>query len=284
MANFLFWNISKNHLLDELVCLCHLKSIDFLLLAESTIPDDVLISALNQNPAPQALKYHTVPTNTRYIKAYTTYQGPIQDVQIDSANNKLIFPDRYVAFSIRFPIAGEILLFALHLPSKREEDTESQFANAIYLSDRIKELEAAQGHQKTLLIGDFNMDPFEGGMAAAHALNAIMDRKQARNKGGRTMSWSEPRGCTYFYNPMWGLMGDTSPGPTGTYFYGRGGTVHYFWHTFDQIILRPELLPYISPKEIEIVERAGPQPLLDAKGYIDKSFSDHLPITISLAL
>lgn len=284
MANFLFWNIAKNPLQDELVTLCRLKSIDFLILAESVIPDEVLTEALNKSLPPGAPVYHTIPTNTRYIKVYSTYLGHIEDVQIDSFNQQLIFPDRYIALSIRFPLAKDVLLIAVHLPSKREADEPSQFANAIYLADRIKELEKAKGHEKTILLGDFNMDPFEGGMVAANALNAMMNRRHVRAKKGRTMPWSEPRGCPYFYNPMWGLLGDTSRGPTGTYFYGRGGTIRYMWHSFDQVLLRPELLPYFSPNDFEILDRAGAQPLLKSNGLINKRLSDHLPITISLSL
>lgn len=284
MANFLFWNISKNSLSDELVALCRLKNIDFLILAESIIPDEVLVEALNKGLSPHAPAYRAVPTNTRYIKVYSTYLGQIEDVQIDSANQQLIFPDRYIALSIRFPIAQDVLLLAVHLPSKREADEPSQYANAIYLSNRIKELEKATGHERTIVLGDFNMDPFESGMVAANALNALMDRHYVSTKRGRTMSWSEVKGCPYFYNPMWGLMGDTSHGPIGTYAYRRGGTIRYLWHTFDQIILRPELLPYFSPGDVQILDRAGPQPLLTDKGQINKRLSDHLPITISLSL
>ncbi len=264
-----------------MVSLCRLHSIDFLILAEAAIHDDELVSALNDGYSSDP-QYHHLYTHTHYIKIYTTYLGSIEEIQLDSEQHP--FGGRYTAFSLTFPLAKEVILICLHLPSKLYADKHSQFGNATYLAQQIKALEEEAEHKKTLVIGDFNMDPFEEGMIAANAFHAIMDENIAKADRGRTLPWSEKNECTYFYNPMWGLMGDTSKGPTGTYFKKMGGTIDYLWHTFDQVILRPELLDFFSKKDVQILKKAGKTRLLNEKNLIDTKISDHLPIMISLAL
>ena len=37
----------------------------------------------------------------------------------------------------------------------------------------------------------------------------------------------------YFYNPMWSLFGDFSPGPPGTYYYSESAHNAFFWYMFE---------------------------------------------------
>lgn len=79
-----------------------------------------------------------------------------------------------------------------------------------------------------------------------------------------------------FYNPMWSRLGDESAGPPGTYFYdGGSGTEKYFWHTFDQVLLRPGLLQAYETGHLEILTGIGTFPL-------DGGPSDHSPVLLRL--
>jgi len=47
----------------------------------------------------------------------------------------------------------------------------------IRLADEIRREELGIGHERTVLMGDFNMNPFEIGMISATGLHAVMDRR-----------------------------------------------------------------------------------------------------------
>jgi hypothetical protein len=107
------------------------------------------------------------------------------------------------------------------------------------------------------------MSPFEDGMVAASGLHAMLDQRIVKkiNRTVKNVSYS------YFYNPMWGRLGDLTVGPSGTYKYSKAVEVNHQWHTYDQVLLRPSLLDYFEDDELSVINIVG---------------SDHFPIVINL--
>lgn len=104
--------------------------------------------------------------------------------------------------------------------------------------------------------------------------------KSIANAGSRKIQGQR---YPFFYNPMWGFFGDRTPGPAGTIHYRHSGHVSFFWNIFDQILIRPDALPWFDDT-IEIVSRIGDINLLTASGYPDPEIgSDHLPIVFRVA-
>ena len=135
------------------------------------------------------------------------------------------------------------------------------------------------GHKKTIIVGDFNMNPFDYGMIAGPAMNSVMTKKIA-SRGSRTI---QKRKFHFFYNPMWGCFGDRSDGLAGTYYYDKSGHVNYYWNIFDQVLLRPELIKFFIDQKLKILISDGNSSLLNSNGIPDcNHFSDHLPILFSL--
>lgn len=66
---------------------------------------------------------------------------------------------------------------------------------------------------------------------------------------------------------MWGRLGDLTVGPPGTHRYSKAVEVNHIWHTYDQVLLRPELLDYFCSDDLIVPEQSG---------------SDHFPIFINL--
>ena len=160
------------------------------------------------------------------------------------------------------------------------DPSEDQGFHVRNLCDVIAVEEAYVKHRSTMLIGDFNMDPYEASMTVADGLHAIMDKEIVRQQTRRVSG----KDYLMFYNPMWARLGDESIGPPGTYFYNRSHALTYFWHTFDQVLLRPELLDCFNPDDLHVVTKAGSVPLLREDGKIDVRQSDHLPILVRLEL
>ncbi len=270
--NFLFWNINKKPLQDLLAVLVREHFVDVLILAECEIDDVTLLETLNKNQSPKygiALSY--VP-NQR-IKIFTTLPResfrPLRDE--GNAAFRLLKP----------PVGEEILLVAVHLSSKMFQSDHEQTLNATRLARSIREVEIEVGHTKTLVVGDLNMNPFEHGLIAAEAFHAVMTKEIALRESRKVSGEERP----FFYNPMWGRFGDYSPGVSGTYYYGAGNQVNYFWNIFDQVLLRPQLLAFFDEKNLEILSDVGDDSLLNNNGLPDTSLaSDHLPILFRLSI
>lgn len=122
------------------------------------------------------------------------------------------------------------------------------------------------------------MNPFETGVVATSGLHAVMTRTIATKKGRVVQKDYYP----YFYNPMWNLFGDYTDGPPGTYYYYNSDHLSYFWNMFDQLLIRPNLLPFFRNETLKIVDKVGSKNLLTPTGIPDKKMSDHLPIIFKL--
>jgi hypothetical protein len=82
---------------------------------------------------------------------------------------------------------------------------------------------------------------------------------------------------------MWNFLGDAPSGPPGTYFYSGSAPVTHFWHTFDQVLIRPELLINFKDENVSVLTNAGSNSLLDARGRPDTTnASDHLPLLFKI--
>jgi hypothetical protein len=272
MATFLFWNINKKSLLTEIVSLCVQYEVDVLILAESEISEDVLVEELNKRTTSE----FKVPPSyfSERLSFFTRYP---------STSFKSLFDAGQDGIAIRQllpPNSLDIILVALHLPSKLHLDKDEQSFYTWRVIRAIERAESSIGHTRTLIIGDLNMNPFESGVVASEGLHAVMDRKIAQKQSRIVKGEKRP----FFYNPMWGRMGDSSPGPPGTYYYS-GNIISYFWNTFDQVLLRPALLDYFSDEKLHVLSATREKSLLSQNGVPDSTFaSDHLPIMITLQL
>jgi hypothetical protein len=145
----------------------------------------------------------------------------------------------------------------------------------------IAEVEQSAGHTRTLVIGDFNMNPFESGMVSSEGFHAILDRRIAM-RGHRTV---QKRRRPFFYNPMWRFMNDDRAPACGSHFYQKSKPLCHFWNTFDQVLIRPDLLPVFDDAGLSLIDVIGGESLLDERGRPNKlQHSDHLPIHLNLNL
>jgi hypothetical protein len=195
---------------------------------------------------------------------------------------KMVRDDGGVAVRRLIPPVGiEILLVTVHLPSKLYASENDQVLNSVRVARVIQEAEAKVRHSRTIVVGDFNMDPFEHGVVGAEGLHAVMDRRIAL-RGDRVV---QEKSYKFFYNPMWGRMGDQSKGPPGTYYFNSSSPVNFFWHTFDQVLIRPELLKFFPDTQPEVLDKVGDLSLLSANGIPNNSFgSDHLPLLFEVEI
>ena len=187
--------------------------------------------------------------------------------------------DRVSIQRLSIPERLEILVSAVHLPSKLHWSEASQAFACHELARQIAKVEVRVGHRRTVLLGDFNMNPFEPGLVSAVGLNAVMSRRVAARSSRTVQSAEYP----FFYNLMWGHFGDSRGETAGTYYYDSSEHVKYYWNVFDQVLVKPELADNFDSSQLKILTAIGQRSLVRQDGCPNKSdSSDHLPLIFDL--
>jgi hypothetical protein len=267
--NFLFWNLHGRPLQSVVASLASRHRAEVILLAECRDVGAIL-AALNTG---KRARFFLNSTSADRVAVYTRFP----DEYVELRDRDL----RHTIWRVARPKQQEILLVAAHLRSKLHRNDADKTDECIKLSEAVQAAERKVGHSRTLIVGDLNLNPFEEGMVRAHGLNAVMTRRVAAAVARTVASVEYP----FFFNPMWRFFGDHSSVPSGTYYYASSNQVCYFWNIFDQVLVRPDLADAFDDRELRILDSDGRTSFLDRNGVPDsEQFSDHLPVTFSLAL
>ena len=218
---FIFWNLKQLPLEARVASLAAEHQARFIILAECSIQSAEMIAALDA----AALPGFTVPLGVGGDEGDIKLFSRLPDYDIrpvfDDPNNHIV---------IRRLVRGagpDLLLVIVHSQSKRNWSDDDQVQGAIRLGRTIAEWEKEFQHQRTMLVGDLNMNPFEKGVVGSGGLHAVMTRRIAR-RGTRVVDAEER---PFFYNPMWSFFGERTEGPPGTHYYPAGGKpIAYFWN------------------------------------------------------
>ena len=129
---------------------------------------------------------------------------------------------------------------------------------------------------KTIVIGDFNSNPYDEELLQPDAFNAVLFKGCLRSKTSRT--WA---GDTYpcLYNPTIHWLSED----TGNYgsFYYSSDDVGPMWNCFDQALVSPSLMDAV--RGYRYLRKIGDTELI-AKIAPKKGISDHLPLLLDVDL
>lgn len=187
------------------------------------------------------------------------------------------------AYQAAFDGHEPLNLVAVHLQSPvndKGDATGRPQKRAEKCREFVEGVEDITGHTRTIVFGDFNMDPFALAMVNIDGLNAMNTAWRARSH--RT---SEETTRATFYNPMWSMFGDRRPmpdgraSPPGTYYVDDDGPAGYFWHMPDQVLLRGDLSSHLT--RLDVVDQVGGSALVSRKAR-RPNLSDHLPVVFEL--
>ena len=170
------------------------------------------------------------------------------------------------------------ILCCVHLNSKLDSDHEGY--REILMEEIVRDIQTIEqelGTDNSIIVGDFNINPYEDSCIDARYFHGISVYEEAERKL-RKVSGKE---FYMFYNPMWNFLGDFNK-PYGTYYNNSGGVKNPYWNIFDQVIIRPTLRNRFVDKNLKIVTETKNRYLLDSKGHPDKKISDHLPIIFEI--
>lgn len=250
MPTMSFWNVGRLDRPELMIgALAAQHDADVILLAECDVRSADLVGAISDACGGESFSEVPPPESSSHR---------IRMISRDATGAlEFMRGDDRVAVSEYRPTTGDPLIVAgVHLPSKLYSDPSDQAYWARRAVGNNHDVETQLGHMRTLVIGDFNMNPFEEGMIAIDAFNAVMEKGRARTP-------RERRGIIYhrFYNPMWSRLGDDNEGPPGTFFQQSGGSPAIYWHTLDQVLLRWDVLPPGGTVRVEVPDAVGGMPI-----------------------
>jgi hypothetical protein len=242
------------------------------MLAESTLPPENILVELNREDS----LYEYSPTLIERFDVFTRFSSEFLEPVAEHP--------RITIRRLHLPAKKEILLAIIHFHDRRNYSRSDQQSISHVLADFLHGAEARAGHRRTILVGDFNMNPFEEGMVDAKGFGAMMTKDLTRqlSLGGQE---AKPR----FYNLMWARFGDLTEGPPGTYYHPQATPTNIYWHMLDQVLIRPELIMAFIDESLRVLTKVpshdGDLDLVEKKRKHWKlTVSDHLPIVFSMDL
>lgn len=266
VLRLLFWNVCNLPRAEMVAALCREHDVGIVVLAEWNESPETVVKQLAALPAPM---FAADDASTR-PRCFSRREFELKEFYADVSGKLALSEFRWN--QVRFQLA------TAHLASPLNMDQRALDSLAKELADGVRRNEDDRNNDRTILIGDLNLNPFDPGVVETTGFHAVMSKRQALDKS-RTV---QGRVYPFFYNPMWGGFGDRTPGPPGTFYYRDSAPLSYDWNTFDQVLLRPSVLEFMD-EEVAVLDRGNDLSLLNSKGRPDPQVgSDHLPLLVTL--
>lgn len=264
MPRIIFWNVNKKDLTDSVCAIAASTDADVVVLNENTVPSVDTLQRLQRSVSESFYSPKTI-SEKRFHCFCKDRALDLSEVHSGSRT------------SVRKLKIGRhrLLLALVHGVDSRNYDSATRQSHAQLLADDMRLVKTEQTTNKLVLLGDFNMNPYDTGMNLAAGLNAMMTRACTRRGHRKHMDTN----YDFYYNPMWSLFGDNTNGPAGTV-YDTSSQGPYGWSMFDQVIVNYSVIELF--RTVEIVTQAGPKSLMNQKGRPDtNNASDHFPLLVN---
>ncbi len=254
---YLFWNTNrKNGINRYLRQLIKKYNPDIIGLAEYIDNENELISELKKN----GMIFYGTPSMGSRIVTLSRFK-----------NDEIKHRKEGTHFVVKgYPYNdGELhnVVF-VHLPSKREDHGGRRSVVLETIREEVKDSD------RNVIIGDFNMNPYEMPMISVREMNAIPTAEIARKGTRRFVEKVYP----FYYNPMWNFLGDRNV-PQGTHYYSTSEEESIYWNLFDQVIVSSSFVDDVHVDDIKIIDTLD-EIAFNKKGKPNPS--DHFPIYCEL--
>lgn len=265
---YLFWNTNRK-VVDEIIC-SMIKEYKpaIIVLAEYEGDRDYLIKSIKIN------------TGIDYMELQRLACKVCIFVNEKIGNNIEHYDDHSNYTIKRIPYNSyndfHIVVF-VHLPSKLYGNKEKNRHLLEQITCKVNEIDQNR-KRKVIILGDFNINPYEDAMTYLTGCNAVSSKDIAM-KIWRKDRNEKDKYYYYYYNPMWNFLGDRD-NINGTYYYDKTSDHSRYWNTFDQFVVSPALIKDID--EIKIIKHVGAISLENRQGIPDIKISDHYPIYFKL--
>jgi exonuclease III len=266
-SRILFWNVNKKDLTHFVCAIAKSTMADVIVLNENQVASGETLQALQQNVSGD----FDIPLASESSKKrfHCFCRKPTLDMSEVHSGTRT---------SVReFKVGSHRLLLALvHGVDMRNNDAETRQDRARSLAEEMRFVKKEKNTNKLVMLGDFNMNPYDRGMNLATGLNAMMTTECVSRSSRRY----DEKEYEFYYNPMWSLFGDKTDGPAGT-IYDTSNQGPYGWSMLDQVLIHHSIVKLFH--DVKIMDQAGEFSLKNARGRPDSNkASDHFPILVSL--
>lgn len=165
MPKILFWNVHKKDLTDHVCQLAEKTSADVMVLNENRVASKQTLNTLRERVS----EHFYIPYSISEQRFHCFCRTPELDLsQVDNGERT----------NTRILQLGSqrTLLGLVHGVDPRNHDPATRQSFAQELSREMRFVKDQQKTNKLVMMGDFNMNPYESGMNLAAGLNAMMTR------------------------------------------------------------------------------------------------------------
>lgn len=260
MLNILFWNLKGNELEDYIIGCIVENNVDIAVFSEFYRID---FTKIEQNLGKMYSRITAVQDDRKVtLVAKTTFTVTVVQQQ-----------NRYNIYSVKTGVK-DYLLAAIHLEDRRNYECAERLETIKCLVSDIEQTEIFLKCNNTIVIGDFNANPYDEELLSKYAFNAVLfktiiDKSEITNPN----SFKKKR----FYNPILHYISED----TGMYgsFYHEKDYMTSYWHCLDQVLVRKCLANSVC--NLKYLKNIITKDFLH-NAVPNKKISDHLPLLVNL--
>lgn len=265
--NILFWNLANNNFSPVIVQCLKEYSIDFAFFCE--YQKQTIEQVITEYPD----RYTWIDGNGGCDKVTALVSVEYQVTKIFESSRFTIYrivnnEERDLSDIEQYNVA------CVHFSDKRNNpEPDARLAEIHDLLEALKPFEKRNETDNTIVIGDFNAEPYDSEMLSKIGMNAVLYKEEI-------VSLEFPKRGAHkyrrFYNPTLECISEEKH-CYGSYRYDSG-MVTPIWHFLDQVVMRKSLLNQFD--HIEYPRNIGNTNLMKKLGLDSKNFSDHLPLIV----
>lgn len=258
--NLLFWNLKKNAI-ESYLSKCILENnIDLAIVSEF-----------------ESIDFSHLSKKLKSDYCHIEGMGGCEKITLIAKNGISIIvkreQDRYVLYEVRKNM-NTYILAGVHLQDRRNSDCQRRIAKIGRLVNDIKNLEESSKCKNTIIIGDFNANPYDTELLSMNAFNAVLFKDEILRSETNTVDGIQYR---RFYNPILHFISEDTK-MYGSYYYKQDNPTP-IWHCLDQVLVSKNLANCI--RSIRYLKTINNKSLVK-KIKPDNEISDHLPLLVSI--
>ena len=223
---YLFWNVYRKNLIGVLIDVILENNVDIVALAETRALDiQGVINALRaKNQDWKVLEI--CPKSDLRVLAKADLRISVHREEKRFVSCKILNGEELYLFSV------------VNLSSPMYLEESARDIRAMNISQVLRKLDEGifeSSEYKSIIVGDFNLQPYSQGISSVHGFNATMSISNAK----RIYRKVEGEKKFFYFNPTWKLMGDNKI-VQGTYYNSSDQQEKsIFWYSFDELLIRP---------------------------------------------
>lgn len=258
--NILYWNLNNKSNSKYIKKIIISKNIDIAIFSEfSSINENELLKLLEN-------KYRMIMDRETSEHIFLIYKSNIQVIVKQEC-------DRYSLFTLD-TCFRKYNLVGVHLEDKRNRNNNDLLYSAQLVMNDINDLERETKCDNTIVIGDFNNNPYDSALVHPAGFNAVLFKDIINRNEYRKF---KEKKFKRFYNPLLNSIREENKN-YGSFYYSSD-TNGIIWNSIDQVIVRKPLVDSIINVEyIRKIEKVS----LITSVVPNKNISDHLPLLVTI--